>query len=134
MEMQMSNEPQSATKRLTIDDPVGKETLDKLAELETGEINTSLQLMALKQEEVRLLAVGRKIDDERHRIFERLLMERGLAPNNQATIDSATGKITLVRPAPGTPAQGIPPEVMAAVEKARADRETQTTVPTNGQS
>jgi hypothetical protein len=101
MEMKMANEAQPQ-KRLTLDDPIGKEALEKLGELETAEVNAALQLMAIKQEEVKLLAVGRRVEDERHKIFERLLMERGFAPNAPATIDSTTGKITLVRP-PGPP-------------------------------
>jgi hypothetical protein len=103
MEMKMANETQQPQKRLTLDDPIGKEALEKLGELEQAEVNASLQLMAIKQEEVKLLAVGRRVDDERHRIFEKLLMERGLPPNAPATIDSTTGKISLVRP-PGPPA------------------------------
>ena len=109
----MANEqqqaPQQPPKRLTMDDPVGKETLDKLAELEGAEVNSAMQLMALEQEKVKLLAVGRRVEDERHRIFEKLLMERGLAPNSPATIDSTTGKISLVRPPQITVPQGPPP-------------------------
>lgn len=123
----MANEaqaPQAPQKRLTLDDPVGKEALDKLAELETTEINTALQLMAIKQEEVKLLAVGRRVEDERHRIFEKLLIDRGLAPNTPATIDSTTGKITVVRPPQqgmGAP-QGVPPQVAAAIAAAQAQQ------------
>lgn len=117
---QQAQQPQ---KRLTLDDPVGKEALDKLAELETTEINAALQLMAVKQEEVKLLAVGRRVEDERHRLFEKLLMERGLAPNTPATIDSTTGKITLVRPPQGMGApQAMPPQVAAAVAQAQAQQ------------
>jgi hypothetical protein len=121
MEMKMANEaPAQQQKRLTLDDPVGKESLDKLAELETTEINTALQLMAIKQEEVKLLAVGRRIEDERHRLFEKLLIDRGLAPNTPATIDSTSGKITVVRPQQpmGAP-QAIPPQVAAAIAQAQ---------------
>jgi hypothetical protein len=108
MEMKMANEnPQPAQKRLTLDDPVGKEALDKLAELEQAEVNAAMQLLALEQEKVKLLAVGRRVDDERHKVFEKLLMERGLAPNAPATIDATTGKISLVK-VPGPQAQPAP--------------------------
>ncbi len=120
----MANEAQQQPqpeKRLSLEDPVGKETLDKLAELETTEINTALQLMAIKQEEVKLGAVGRRIEDERQRIFQKLLMERGLAPNTPATIDSTSGKITVVRPPQGMQAPAnIPPQVQQAIQAAQA--------------
>lgn len=104
----MSNESQQ--KRLTMDDPVGKEVLGKLAELEQAELNAAMQLMALEQEKVKLLAVARRVEDERHKVFEKILMERGLAPTAPATIDSTTGKLTLVKPANAPPQ----PQVVAA--------------------
>ncbi len=123
----MANE-NAAQKRLTMDDPVGKEVLDKLAELESAEINASLQLMAIKQEEVKLLAAGRRIEDERHRIFEKLLIDRGMSPQAPATIDQTTGKISLVRPAqPPLQAQQAPAP-QAPVQAAPV----QAAVPPNG--
>jgi hypothetical protein len=111
--MKMANESTSNQKKLTLDDPIGKEALDKLADLETAEINASLQLMGMEQEKIKLLAAGRRIEDERHRLFEKLLMERGLPPGTAATIDSTTGKMTLV-PHPGAPPPPVPPSPPAA--------------------
>ncbi len=110
----MANENVPPQKRLTLDDPVGKEALDKLGELEGAEVNASMQLMALEQEKVKILAAGRRIDEERHKIFEKLLMERGLAPNAPATIDSTTGKITLVQPPKFSVPQPPPPQAPVA--------------------
>lgn len=112
----MANENAPQPKRLTLEDPVGKDVLDKLADLEQTEVNACLQLMAIEQEKVKLLAVGRRVYDERSKIFEKLLMERGLAPNAPATIDSTTGKLTLVRPPtiPQPPPPGPPPPGAAA--------------------
>ncbi len=93
--MPNENQPQ---KRLTMDDLVGKEALDKLSELENAEVNAALSLMALENEKVKLLAVSRRVEDERRRLFEKLLIERGLSPNVPATIDSTTGRMSLVRP------------------------------------
>lgn len=97
----MSNE---APKKLTPNDPIGKEALDKLAELESAEINTALNLKALRQEEIKLLAADRRIEDERQKLFQKILMDRGLAPNTPAQIDPATGKIILMKNTP--PVQG----------------------------
>lgn len=92
------SENNASNRKLTLDDPVGADTLEKLRELEGVEIDAAMQLMALEQTKIKLLAAGRRVEDERHRAFEKLLMERGLAPNTPATIDAGTGKITLVHP------------------------------------
>jgi hypothetical protein len=104
----MANEnAQPPQKRLTLEDPAGKDVLDKLGELETLEVNASLQLLSIEQEKVRILAVGRRVLDERNRIFEKLLIDRGLAPSAPVSIDTATGKISLVKP-PQTSPQAPP--------------------------
>ena len=90
------SENNASNRKLTLDDPVGADTLEKLRELEG--VEAAMQLMALEQTKIKLLAAGRRVEDERHRAFEKLLMERGLAPNTPATIDAGTGKITLVHP------------------------------------
>ncbi len=81
--------------RVTLEDPVGKKMLDRLAELEATETDAALKLMALKQEETKLVALGRHVEDERLRIFGKLLVDRGFQPDTPATIDAATGKITI---------------------------------------
>ena len=106
----MANE---TSQRLTMDDPVGKEVLEKLAELESAEINAALSLMAMKQEEIKILAVARRVEDERLKIFEKILIDRGVAPNVPATIDQVTGKISLVRPAAQQAPQATPPAAPA---------------------
>jgi hypothetical protein len=112
MEMKMSNE--APQKKLTLEDPVGKEALDKLAELEAAEINAAMQVLALRQEEVKLLAASARVDQDRQKLFQKLLIERGLAPNTPASIDPGTGKITVLRQ-PGPP-QPQPQPAQAAPE------------------
>ncbi len=104
----MANENPAQPQRATLEDPVGQDVLAKLGELEQTEMSAAMQLMTIEQEKVKLLAVGRRVDDERRRIFEKLLMERGLSPNTPATIDSTTGRITLVRPLTAPTAQAHP--------------------------
>lgn len=101
MEMKMANEP---AKKLNLNDPIGKEALDKLAELEAAEVNTALNIKALRQEEIKLLAADRRIQDERTRLFQKLLMDRGLAPNTPAQIDRETGRIV---PMPQQPVEQV---------------------------
>lgn len=103
----MSNETESNVKRLTLDDPVGKEVLERFSELENITANIGIQFIELEQEKVKLLAAKRKVDDERQRIFEKLLMDRGLPPNTPANIDAQTGKMSLIQ-MPGQPPQATP--------------------------
>lgn len=94
----MGSESNTTTTKLTLNDPVGKETLDKLGELEGVRSEIGNQLLDIKNEEIKLLAAARKVDEERYRLFERCLMERGLAPNTPANINAQTGLITLIGP------------------------------------
>lgn len=95
----MGSESNTTTTKLTLNDPVGKEILDKLGELEGVRSEIGNQLLDIKNEEIKLLAAARKVDEERYRLFERCLMERGLAPNTPANINAQTGLLTLLQPA-----------------------------------
>lgn len=110
----MGTENESNPKKLTIADPVGKDVLDKLEELEMSRANVGMNLLDLKQEEVKLLAAARRIDEERHRVFERVLMERGLAPNMISEIDIATGLLKVAAPPAAQPVQSAPAPAAAA--------------------
>src|SRR5271166_5496102 len=94
----------ASNRKPTLDDPVGAEVLAKLHELQGVEVDAALQLMELEQTKISLLAADRRVKDERHRIFEKLLMDRGLPPNTPATIDAGSGKITLAQPQVTPPA------------------------------
>jgi hypothetical protein len=89
--MKMSTE--SAPKKLTPADPVDRETLSKLDELEQARNRLGQELLDLEQAKVRVVAAGARLDEQRHRIFEKVLMDRGLAPNAPAEVDAQTGKI-----------------------------------------
>jgi len=100
------------SKRLTLQDPVGKDVLDKLAELEMSDAQSALNLMDLVQEKVHLVAVGRRIREEKNKIFQKILMERGLPPVASVTIDKDTGRLTLNEP------QVMPPSPTPSVGQA----------------
>lgn len=80
-------------KRLTIDDPIDADTLAKFAELEANRMRLGGQVLDLKSEEVRLMVAARRIDEERQRLFEKILVDRGLHPSTPVEIDAATGQI-----------------------------------------
>ncbi len=82
--------------RVILETPAGRQALDRLAELEATETEAALKLLALKREEAKIVALGRRVEDERLRIFGKLLTDRGFAPDTPTTIDSKTGKLTIV--------------------------------------
>jgi len=114
---------ETETKRLSAEDPVDKATLDKLAELENARFQIGGQLLEIEQERVRLLAAAHQVDQQRQRLFEKVLLDRGLPPNAGVEINSSTGILKIHSlpgvhvPAPvppGAPAQAPAPNGGAA--------------------
>lgn len=81
--------------RLTVDDPVPTETLKQFGQLEAANMQLSLRLMSLEKEKVLLLASSKRVDEQHQRLFESVLVERGIAPGTPADIDAKSGKVTL---------------------------------------
>jgi len=88
---------QEKPEKLTPESPVAKETLEEFNNLEEARFNLGLQMLQLEQSRVQLLAAAHKVDEHQKRLFERVLMERGLPVNSQVSIDSTTGQLTLVK-------------------------------------
>ncbi len=106
--MNMGTETESNNvRRLTVEDPVGKDILDKLGELDAARGDVASKLLDQELERVRLLAIARKIDDEKQRVFQKFLIERGLPPHTSALVDAKSGKITVLPD--DTPAQAQAP-------------------------
>jgi hypothetical protein len=87
----------SRPQKLTVDDPVSKEIISELKDLSTARANIAMSLLDLEQERVRLLGAAHQVDTQNSRIFERINMERGLAPDTSIEIDPESGKIMLKR-------------------------------------
>lgn len=104
----MSNETTTEateTKRLTIEDPVSPEDLARFSELQRARAQVADRVLELEEEKVRTLRAAANINNERQRLFEKVLIERGLPPTAPVEIEAATGKINLVEgAAPRTPA------------------------------
>lgn len=112
----MSNE--STPKRLTREDPVEPELLTKLGELEQARNQIGGELLDVEQAKVRLLAAAHQLDQQRHRLFEKVLMDRGLSPKAVAEIDAKTGRIIVHREGPVMPVQNGAPEQASAQAQA----------------
>jgi hypothetical protein len=52
------------------------------------------RLLDIEMDKVRVLASAQRIDNEKIRIFESVLLERGLPPNTVVEINAETGAIT----------------------------------------
>jgi len=87
-------------KQLTIDDPVDPEQLGKFGQLQQARMQCAERLLDLEQEKVRVLRAAANVDAERQKMFEGLLIARGLPPNFPVEIDAKSGKMTPVQGAP----------------------------------
>jgi len=86
----MSNE---SDRKLTINDPVDPDTLKRLADVHDARQQLALQLLEWEEEKVRLLVAARPLREERTKLFEKILIDRGLPPSFQVDIDLTTGKL-----------------------------------------
>jgi len=87
---------QAPAQRLTMEDPIDKETLAVFNRLEGAKYEIGLQLLELEQERVRLLASAHQVDTQRQRTFEKVLLERGLRPDAFVEVDAATGRLRVL--------------------------------------
>lgn len=98
----------------TIDDPVEPELLAKFGQIQQARMQCSERLLDLEQERVRVLRAAANVDAERQKLFEGLLLSRGLPPNFPVEIDAKTGKMNAIQgaapPAPDMAAKKEAPE------------------------
>lgn len=81
---------------LTPSDPVAPEILGKFSELDGARLELGFRLLEIEQERVRILAAAHQVDQQRHRLFEQVLVERGLQPGTPLSINDKTGEITII--------------------------------------
>lgn len=92
----MDTQIEEEKKRLTPEDPVDEETRARFTSLQDARLRTGDRLLDLELEKVKLIRSASVIDNERQKLFEKVLIERGLSPNQPVTIDSATGQIKVI--------------------------------------
>lgn len=86
------------SRQLTLADPVDPETLAKLSEVENAKLQVGAQLLELEQDRVRLLAAAHRLEEQRMRVYEKILIDRGVTGHEPVEIDAETGAINLMRP------------------------------------
>lgn len=84
------------SEKLTSQDPVDGPTRKKLEELAAARYEFGERLLELEQEKVKLLVAANRVDEERGRLFEKILMDRGLSPNTLVEIEAQTGAIKVL--------------------------------------
>lgn len=102
-----------APKRLTLEDPVDPSVITHLDTLHGHWMNLSERLTLLEQEKIQILAALKRIDDEKHKIFEQVQIERGVSPDMSVSIDPKTRLVEVLNP----PAKVEEPAPPAKVEE-----------------
>jgi hypothetical protein len=96
--MTEENKTPNPPKKLTVNDPVPAEVLDQFHKLDEARFNIAIQLLNMEQNRIKLLAAAHQIDEQQRRLYEAVLMERGLVPNAGVEIDSQTGVLRVLEP------------------------------------
>jgi len=81
---------------LTLSDPVQPDVLAKFSDLDSARYELGFRLLELEQERVRVLAAAHQVDQQRQRLFEQVLIERGLQPGTPVSINDKTGELKLL--------------------------------------
>jgi len=91
-------------KKLTLNDPVPPEVIQRLNELDEARIDLALQFLALEESRVQILSASHQVNVQKSRVFEKVITDRGLSPDVQAEIDPKTGLLSVLEgPPPGEP-------------------------------
>lgn len=85
------------TKKLTPNDPVDAESRKKLEQLSAARFDIADKILELEQDKVKLLVAANRVDEERSRLFEKILMDRGLPPTTPIEIEAQTGILRVLR-------------------------------------
>ncbi len=94
-----------APRKLTINDPVDRNTLSQIDELETAQNRLGRELLDLEQAKIRVLRSSASAETQLGKLFEKIRMDRGLSPDSSIMVDATTGKIQLQDPGTAAPAE-----------------------------
>lgn len=89
--------------RLTLNDPVSKEEREYLQQLSQAKSGVADKLLELELEKVNLIAAARRIDLQIKGVFQKILVDRGQAPERMIQVDLDTGTIQMAQPSVQTP-------------------------------
>lgn len=91
-------------KKLTVNDPVPPEVIQAFDHIEKARARIAIENMALDQRKIQLLAAAKKVDEQFQKLFDSILVERGLPLDTVVEIDDKTGVLTVQSP-PTPPAR-----------------------------
>ena len=84
-----------AQSKKTLDDPISPEVMGELDSLIASRVVACEQVVELEQRKVRLLVAIQKLDQQKSKVFERELMDRGQSPTASVYIDEKTHRLVL---------------------------------------
>jgi len=97
-------------RRLTFDDPVSKEVLSQFQDLTSARIDLAERVVEMEQQKIFALAAIKRVDEQKSRLWEAILMERGIDPKASIQVDSDTGKLFRQAPKEEPSEEQPPPE------------------------
>jgi len=121
----MSDQTESNQPKLTIADPVDAETLRKFQQLQSSRLQVADSLLSLEQDKIRLMRAASNIEAERQRLFEGVLISRGLPTNYPVEIDAKTGAVKPVEEAMEAFNQQAASQAQAALQAQLASNQAQ---------
>jgi hypothetical protein len=80
----------------TPQDPIDQDTLMLLERLSAAASEAAMRATDLELERVRTLRQYSQIEAERQKTFEKILVDRGMAPSTPVAIDPKTGAISVI--------------------------------------
>jgi hypothetical protein len=122
---QMSDQTESNQPKLSITDPVDSETLRKFQQLQASRLQVAENLLNIEQDKIRLIRAASNIETERQRLFEGVLLARGLPPNYPVEIDAKTGVMKPVEEAMEAFNQQASAQAQAALQAQAAANQSQ---------
>jgi len=86
----------SELKRLTVNDPVSREELDRIGQIDLARAGIADKNLMLDQEKIRLLAAARRLDEQYQSLFKEIVVARGLPEDTKVEVNMNTGAIKVV--------------------------------------
>lgn len=100
---------QDSEKKLTLNDPVSPEDLQRLGEIQGRRYELADATLDLEQEKVKILVQARILDDQKTQLFTKIVTERGLPAGFPVEVDGKTGMIKALAPQGPNGAPEAPP-------------------------
>ena len=87
-----------AEKQLTVNDPVSEDVFEQLVTLRDSKQQMALKLLELENDKIQILAASKRTEMQSRRLFEQILVERGIDPSQEVVIDANTRQLIFKDP------------------------------------